>query len=461
MAIGLGIGTRINGSVRQDLVAGHAEGAAFGGMVGLGETYLPAFVLAVGLGEITAGLVASLPLLAGGLMQTFSPLAIRRLRSHKRWVVFCAVAQALSFIPLVAAALVGRISPMAVLAVAAVYWGAGLATGPAWNTWMGALVPRRVRSRFFANRTRVSQLAVLAGFVAGGLALQWAGNRGWALLAFAAIFFAAGLCRLMSAGFLAFQHEPEPLRTNRLPISISRVWAQIRHAGSGQLVLYLVVVQGSVQIAGPYFTPFMFEWLHLSYIGYVALIAAAFLAKSAMLPFWGTVAHRMGAMRLLWLGGAGIVPLSALWIVSDNFAWLLVVQVLSGLAWGAYELGFFLMFFESIPEDERTGVLTFYNLANSTAWVLGSALGGLLLLSLGTGHLGYLLLFGVSSAGRALALLLLQQVSSTGEPAAGIGVRTVAVRPMAATMDAPILPSLPDQAPECVEEPLEELAIAS
>lgn len=74
-------------SLRKDLVAGHAEGAAAGGMTGLGETYLPAFALAVGLGEITAGLVASLPLLVGGLMQTFSPLAIRRLGSHKRWVL--------------------------------------------------------------------------------------------------------------------------------------------------------------------------------------------------------------------------------------------------------------------------------------------------------------------------------------------------------------------------------------
>lgn len=439
---------RKNGRLRKDLIAGHAEGAAFGGMVGLGETYLPAFALAVGLGEITAGLVASVPLLAGGLMQSVSPLAIRRLGSHKRWVLLCALAQALSFVPLVMAGLAGRISAAGVLFVAAIYWGTGLATGPAWNTWMGALVPQPVRARFFANRTRVSQFMVLAGLVAAGILLQWANTHGVATLAFAGIFFAAGICRLVSLGLLALQREPESSRANMPCLSIHRVWSQIRHAGSGQLVLYLVVVQGAVQFSGPYFTPYMFRWLDLSYIGYVVLVATAYLAKVVMLPVWGSLAHRLGAMRLLWIGGIGITPVAAMWIVSGHFVWLLFIQAIAGAVWGAYELGFFLMFFESIPEKERTGVLTFYNLANSITWVLGSALGGVVLYSLGTGPTGYLTLFGVSSLGRGLALLLLQRVPTTSVQSAAIGVRTVSVRPNSASLDAPILPSLPDQAGE-------------
>ena len=106
------------------------------------------------------------------------------------------------------------------------------------------------------------------------------------------------------------------------------------------------------------------------------------------------------------------------------------------------------MFFESIPEQERTGVLTFYNLAYSTMWVIGSTLGGLVLWSLGTGPAAYLTLFAVSSVGRGLALLLLKRVRPTHVPSASIGVRTVAIRPVSASLDAPILPSLPDQAGE-------------
>ncbi len=63
--------------LRRDLRASVGDGIAWGGMVGLGETYLPAFALAIGLGELTAGLVASLPLLAGGIMQMITPVGIR------------------------------------------------------------------------------------------------------------------------------------------------------------------------------------------------------------------------------------------------------------------------------------------------------------------------------------------------------------------------------------------------
>lgn len=449
--------------LRKDLTAGHAEGAAYGGMVGLGETYLPAFALAVGLGEITAGLVASVPLLAGGLMQMASPWAIRRLGSHKRWVLLCALVQALSFVPLVAAALVGKISSAGVLLVATIYWGTGLATGPAWNTWMGSLVPPTVRARFFATRTRLSQLTVLGGFVVGGAVLQWAGNRDTVLLAFAGIFMAAALSRLVSLGLLNVQREaaPKPATMRRIPIG--EVWSRIRHAGSGPLLLYLVVVQGAVQISGPFFTPYMFEKLELSYLRYVILVAAAFVAKVIFLPTWGSFAHRVGAMRLLWLGGVGIVPTASLWILSDSFAWLLCVQVCSGAAWAAYELAFFLMFFESIDEADRTDVLTFYNLANTAAWVLGAGIGGLVLGGLGASRFGYLILFAVSSLGRLLALPLLKRVPAKRVPADAIGVRTVGVRPMTASIDAPILPGLPDQTTDGTEElaPEEEAVAVS
>ena len=452
MAHGIVDGGHAKGRLRRDLIAGHAEGAAFGGMVGLGEAYLPAFVLAVGLGEITAGLVASVPLLAGGLMQTISPLAIRRLASYKRWVLICAFVQAVSFVPMIIAAARGRVSATGILIVAAVYWASGLATGPAWNTWMGALVPPTVRARFFAHRTRASQFAVLAGLVLGGCLLQWADGYGAARLAFLSLFLVAGICRLLSLCLLAVQREPAPLRENIRRIPTREILLRMRETGVRRLLLYLIVVQGSVQLAGPFFTPFMFEKLRLSYGGYVALIATAFMTKAAVLPALGSVAHRLGALRLLWIGGIGITPLSAMWILSGHFGWLLFVQALAGVTWGAYELGFFLLFFDSIPDDERTGVLTFYNLGNTAAWVLGSAIGGLLLYSLGTDRFVYLLLFGISSIGRCLALFLLKGVHRTETLPCAIGVRTVGVRPMNASINAPILPSLPGQAQDLPEE---------
>ncbi len=434
--------------LRRDLRASLGDGIGWGGMVGFGETYLPAFALAIGLGELTAGLVASLPMLAGGIMQTVTPTAIRLLKSHKRWVLCGATIQGMAFVPLLFAALRGWITAPGLLLVVAVYWGAGLATGPAWNTWMGTLVPAGLRPGYFALRTRVSQAAVFGGFFGGGLLLQYSAAHDWLLYAFSTIFAIAWLSRMASVTMLSLQSEPQPIPANMRNLPWRERWQHLRGHSGGQLLVYLVTVQAAVQLSGPYFTPFMFKKLEFSYAAYVTLISIAYLAKVLALPLCGRIARRVGTWRLLWFGAVGIIPLSGGWILSQNYTWLLMLQIWGGVAWGAYELAFFLLFFESIKENERTSMLTLYNLLNTTAWVSGALFGGLLLTTLGTSFEAYLLLFGISSLGRLAALPLLARIAPHEAVSDQISLRPVAVRPNAASLDAPILPSLRDQARE-------------
>ncbi|MCA8988115.1 MAG: hypothetical protein KDA78_10760 [Planctomycetaceae bacterium] len=198
-------------TLRKDLRWTINDGAAFGLMVGLGETYLPAFVLAIGLGELAAGMIGSLPLFLGGVLQLISPYAIQLLQSHKRWIVLCSVLQALMFVPLIIAAILGKTTLTSVMLVASIYWASSLATGPAWNTWIGTIIPKPIRPRFFASRTRISQACVFTGFLAAGLFLEWANHHEKTLLAFAVLFTLSCVARLVSSFSLAMQSEPKPI----------------------------------------------------------------------------------------------------------------------------------------------------------------------------------------------------------------------------------------------------------
>src|SRR5512138_90302 len=113
---------RTDGQIRRDLRLSTADAMLFSVMVGCGEAYFVAFALAVGLGELLAGLVSSVPLLAGALLQLASPWAVRRLGSHKRWVVATAGLQALSFSPLAAAAFLGRVPAWLIFVCVGLYW---------------------------------------------------------------------------------------------------------------------------------------------------------------------------------------------------------------------------------------------------------------------------------------------------------------------------------------------------
>ena len=82
--------------IRADLNAMLRDGVAFSFMVGIGESYLAPFAMALGRSDVTAGLITTVPMLAGAVLQLATPAAVGVLSSHKRWVVLCAGLQALT-----------------------------------------------------------------------------------------------------------------------------------------------------------------------------------------------------------------------------------------------------------------------------------------------------------------------------------------------------------------------------
>ncbi|MCB9724195.1 MAG: MFS transporter [Spirochaetaceae bacterium] len=425
--------------LRADLSAMVWDGVAFGAMVGLGETYLPAFALALGHGAVTAGLVASLPMLCGALIQLVTPAAVGLLDSHRRWVVLCATLQALSFLPLVAGALAGSMEAWPLFAAASVYWGLGMSTGPAWTAWVSSLIPARIRAVFLARRAARSQLALMLSLLGSGVALDVAAGLDRPLAGFALVFALALAARLLSATFLASQSEPRPAPIGETVLSPTAIRRHVETGGHGRLLGFLLVFQLSVWISAPYFTPYMLGPLGFDYAQFMTITVTAFVARVLALPLLGRRMQRIGTRRVLLLSGLGIVPVPALWLLSDSFAWLLFLQLLSGSAWAAFELGSLLSFFERIPRHGQASVLTVYNLANAVAIVVGSLIGGFLLDLPGAAGQGYVVVMVVSTIARLASLVLLRGVSEA--PIAGPvpALRTLGVRPSSGGIQRPVL----------------------
>jgi hypothetical protein len=424
-------------ALRSDLYASVWDGATYSVMVGIGENYFSAYALALGLGPTAAALIVTLPVLLGAALQLATPWGVRKVGSHKRWVVAAIMTQMACLVVLpVAALFAGPAAALIAFGAVAFYWAAGLSGNPPWNTWMEEVVPQRVRTRFFACRQRTSQVCLLLAFVIGGLALQAGRSLGRELLVFAGIFLTAALSRFASGCFVAGQSEPSRGRVEEEHVSFRRLFSAREKAAGGNLVAYLLAMQVAVQISGPYFTPFLLKQEQLSYVTYMVLIGIAFVGKLVALPMWGRVGQRIGATGLLWVGGLAIVPISGLWVFSDFFMghelrlslpglpqlgtfaisgqvlYLAGVQILSGISWAAYELAMALMFLHGIPRKQRTSMLTIYNFGNAAAMVVGGLIGASVLSSFGVSHNTYLLLFLLSSCVRLAMVPLLARVQS-------------------------------------------------
>ncbi|MAJ46674.1 MAG: hypothetical protein CBC35_05100, partial [Planctomycetes bacterium TMED75] len=82
--------------------------------------------------------------------------------------------------------------------------------------------------------------------------------------------------------------------------------------------------------------------------------------------------------------------------------------------WACWETATFLLIFDTIPAERRTTALTVYQFARSSAFLVGSFLGAMILEGFGVGSTGYLALFVISSLMRAMTLFMLAVLEPTG-----------------------------------------------
>ncbi len=428
--------------LRRDLRAIFAEGVLFSVMVGAGESYISAFALALGMGEVASGWIATFPLLAGGILQLVTPWGVRQVGSPRRWTSMGALLQGCAFVPLAIGAFAQGMPGPLVFAAATLYWAAGLAVGPSWNVWVERLVPASLRARYFARRNSGAQLGLLAGLLLGGVVLQLTAERSAVLWGFGSMFALAGICRLASIRFFLQQTDVPP---GSFAVKGFPALRLVRHPPRGpgaKLLAYMLMLMASVMIAGPFFSAYMLRELRLPYWGYMAITATSLVAKVLVLPFLGRFARRFGLATLLRLSWLGIAPMAALWLVSSRMEYLIALQIVSGVAWAAHEYATFLLLFDTVRSESRTAVLTAHNLANAVVHVSGSLLGGWIFERVG-GHLaGYQAIFLASSITRVACVGLLLGVPEGRVPATRPMFRFMGVGPAMGAMLRPILATI-------------------
>lgn len=419
----------------RDLRLLSVEGGAYSLMVGLGETYLAALVIAIGLGDQLAGLITTVPVLGGACLQLVSFWGVRRINSNRGWVAFAALAQATSAAALSIFVLLGYASAWNLFLAATLYWFGGLAAGPAWNTWVEHLVPHWRRAAFFGARARICQVCVLIGLLLGGALLRAFDS----VQIFAVLFGLAAICRFVSAITILLGTElPEwrPLQGDSA--SLSATFRSITPESKGFLG-YLLTMQVAVYTSAPFFTPYMLNHLGLDYLQYTWLISLGFVGKILAMPMAGRVSSRYGALVTLWIGGIGIIPMAGLWIISDSMVFLSVIQVISGMLWAFYELATMLLFFEKIAPSQRVAALSVYNLGNATAMVVGSVVGGFVLHILDATLTAYLGVFLLSSISRLIPLAWMPKRRDASRAIWNLmPTRMIAVRPFSGAWLRPI-----------------------
>ncbi|KPK37855.1 MAG: hypothetical protein AMJ69_10130 [Gammaproteobacteria bacterium SG8_47] len=355
------------------------DGVAYSVMSGSGESYFAAFSLYFKATTPQIGLLASLPPLLGSLAQLVSAWAGRHTARRKPVILVGATLQGVMLLPLVILPSLFPDQAVTIILGCAVFYfaGANLAA-PQWSSLMGDLVPERRRGRYFAYRTRLCSMTAFLALLGAGITLHVFDVAGLTLVGYLVILLVAALARFVSVYHLNAMHDPPGhVASLEWPFGVG-FWTRVKGSAAIRFTLYFAAMQFAVAIASPFFIVYMLRDLQFSYVAYSVNIAVSVLVQFLTLNRWGRISDIFGNRISLLATGAVIPVLPLLWLVSTNYAYLLVLQALSGLAWAGFSLSAGNYLYDLVPSNKRVTYIALHNVTAAMAVFLGALLGGYL-----------------------------------------------------------------------------------
>lgn len=349
------------------------EGATDKSTHSLSDSFAVPMALALGAGPTAVGILVAVPRLVAAVSQLFAPVAISKARSYRTVLLGSALLAALAFAGVAAVPWmpVSIRIPMLVLLVAA-----GIAflefPTPALGCWVSDQVPLRRRGQFMAWRYGLSAGATIAVLLLGGPFLD--SMQGRAVVGLAGLFGVASALRLFAAGlFFNMSERSKPGQLARPTLVLFH--DTLRKTNLGRFLIYTSVMNFGAFLANPFFAPFQLQELHFSYSGLLYPAVVMTVTTLVGVQIFGRMADRWGNLNLLRGASLALPIIPALWIFVTVPMHSALINVISGLAWAAFNLCSLNFVIELSSESDRANNIAFLFFADGVALSLGAITG--------------------------------------------------------------------------------------
>ncbi|MCX7881754.1 MAG: MFS transporter [Brevinematales bacterium] len=379
---------KLSASLRASIL----DGCFYTMMVGFGESFFGAYVVALKASHFVIGLVGSLPQAMGSLSQLLSIQIVRWFQSRKKMVTSLVLIQAFLYFPITAGMMLPPPYGMVLIVLSiTLYFMLGMVVVPAWIDWMGFLVPSTLRGRYYGLRNSITGFFSLFSFLVAGFFLQMMDKSHLVWWGYGILFFLAFVSRIFSFYFLTRVEDvsvpiPIPLLSGT---NVGSALKKLPQSPFYPFLMQSVLMNMAVYLSGPYFTPYMLEELHFSYWTFTYILAIPMLVKALAMPIWGKLCDLYGNRNVLAFSATFLGTLPILWTVSSSVSFLMFVQVLSGFLWAAYDLSSFNTLYDLTSEKSRMRLSIILNSINALAYLAGALLGDRILSLAQSLHLSF------------------------------------------------------------------------
>src|SRR3989338_521163 len=405
------------GSIRRSLRYSIWDGIFTALMVGVSDSYLIPYGIALGASSSQVALLASVPMLVASILQVRSAGVTQSIGSRTKLINWMVFFHALSWLPIILIpyllnkSQIGHLAPWALLASVVVTMCCGAFAVPAWQSLMSDYIPVSKRGLYFGWRNRLQGvLTVSVSIIAGIVLHRFKDNE---ILGFTLILSLAMISRFLAWGCLIHMTEPFRHTSHDIYFSFLDFLKGMRARNFARFVLFVSLMSFAVNISGPQLTVFLLKDLKFSYVHYMVVVTTAALSGFLFQALWGKYGDKFGNLKVLRIAGWGIAFIPFLWLVSHELPYLIFVQTIAGGVWGGFTLLHLNFIMEAVSPEKKIRCIAYFNVVNSFAVFLGAFLGGQLVHRLPPvfGY-SFLTLFLISCLGRILVMGFLPRLVS-------------------------------------------------
>ncbi|WP_447599010.1 MFS transporter [Nitrospira sp. Nam80] len=343
---------------------------------GGGENYFSAFALLLQASPFQIAILSSLPQLIGILFQLLSVKILPYLSGTRQLISFGGIGQALCWIPLLSLPLfLSAHGAWWLILCVVLYVALGNLTVPAWNSLLIGIVDANSRGTYFARRFQMTSLTSFLALGAAGAILNAAERWGFQWIGFIVVFSVAACARALATRYQLNTAQGVTAPIPEAPGGFRHFILCAATPDLRRFLLFSSLMHFSVFIAGPFFVFYMLQDLHLSYLQYAGWMAAGILAQFLTLRPWGQLSDTYGNKTILRLTGFSVPILPVLYLISDAYPFLLMVNFVGGATWAGLSLGLQNYVFDSVRPEERTRGVAVANAVNAGGWFLGAMAG--------------------------------------------------------------------------------------
>lgn len=341
---------------------------------------LTAWALYLGLSPVLVGSLGALPFIAQLVQIPSAWLThVHGSRRTALWTIGIArqlplALAVLPWLPLSEAA-----QRAVLLAIAAAISLLSVAGNNAWTTWMGELVPDRIRGRYFGRRTAFCALGSTLGALAAGAALDHARPGAGAGVVLSLLALASCALGALTSLLLARQHEPR-VRADASQPTIGDAIAPWRDAIARRALTFHVAWAAAGGVAAAFYPIHMIANLRMGFARMALYNGAIAAARIVAAPLWGKALDRVGARPVLVACCFGLCLSPVLWLFPrEGLLWPLAIDApLCGVLLAGQALASFSLPMNLASRGTRSFHLAAFAAAGGLATGAASAFGGAL-----------------------------------------------------------------------------------